>query len=111
MTSDLKIFGRSKKGSTSAFQKYIGCKKLNFSIFKSILKKHAKSTRNGQNLEKIVKITWVGSQYTNRVKYQIYVTLQNLRIPGNPSNPNKKVSQLRYFHTTHAKATGAKHPP
>ena len=93
MTSDLKNFGRSKKGSTSASQKYVGCKKLNFSIFKSILKKHAKSTRNGQNLEKIVKITWVGFQYTNRVKYQIYVALQKLRIPGifqDPRDPSQK---------------------
>ena len=61
MTSDLKNIGRSEKGSTPAFQKYIGCKKSNFSILKSIFEKAREKYEKWAKSRKIVKNTWVGS--------------------------------------------------
>ena len=72
MTSDLKIFGRSEKGSTPAFQKYIGCKKSKFSIFKSIFEKAREKYEKWTKSWKIIKNTIYRSQYTKRVKYHIY---------------------------------------
>ena len=69
---DSKNTGSAQKGSTSAFQKYIICKKSNFSIFKSIFEKAREKYEKLTKSRKIVKITNYRSQYTNRVKYHIY---------------------------------------